>query len=64
MSKQSRTPDYNVKVLDKATNEKGRIGAGWINEDGSISIVLNTFVVITSSPNLVITLFSNDGKEV
>ncbi len=62
MSKQSRTPDYNVKAMNKATGEKARIGAGWLNEDNSISIVLNSFTIIESNPNLVITLFPYDRK--
>jgi len=59
----SRTPDYNVKAMNKATNEKARIGAGWLNEDNSISIALNSFTIIESNPNLLITLFPYDRKE-
>lgn len=59
----SRTPDYNVKAMNKATGEKARIGAGWLNEDNSISIVLNSFTVIEGNPNLLITLFPYDRKE-
>lgn len=50
-------PDYKLHALDKETQEKNRIGAGWINEDGSIRVKLDAFVVLQASPNLVLTLF-------
>ena len=63
MNKQSRTPDYNLKTLNKTTSEKCRVGAAWANEDGSISIVLNSFVVLPASKELEIRLFPYDGKK-
>lgn len=54
-----RSPDYIVKALDKSNDQrKGRIGAAWLNEDGSISISLDPFVVIDAS--LTINLFPKD----
>lgn len=56
----SRKPDYWVKALDKGVDTKkytAKVGAAWDNPDGSISIDLNPFVVLTASPNLVLTLF-------
>jgi hypothetical protein len=29
--------------MDKVTSEKGRIGAGWLEEDGSISVIIERF---------------------
>lgn len=52
-----RQPDYNVSCLNKQTEVKGKIGAAWINDDGSIRIVLDPFVVLPPSPVAVITLF-------
>ena len=52
-----RSPDYKVGCLNKVTNEKGNIGAAWINTDGTINIVLNNLVVLPASKDLVITLF-------
>lgn len=52
-----RKPDYWVKALDKGTNAKAKVGAAWANSDGSVSIDLNAFVVLTASPDLVVTLF-------
>lgn len=62
VNKVSRTPDFDVKALKKNTNEKARIGAAWANEDGSVSIVLDAFVVVPSSPDLIITLFPRKAK--
>lgn len=53
----SRTPDYDVKAMNKDTDEKRRIGAGWKNGDGSITIVLDAFTTLQSAPALIITLF-------
>ena len=58
----SRTPDYNVKAMNKTTGEKARIGAGWLNEDGTISIVLNPFTILESKPELLITIFPKDKE--
>lgn len=58
----SRAPDFDVKALRKDTDEKARIGAGWINKDGSISIVLDSFVVLQSHPKLIITCFPHKGR--
>lgn len=61
-SKISRTPDYNVKAMNKTTGEKARIGAGWHNEDGSISIVLNPFTQLVATPELLITAFPKEKE--
>lgn len=59
--KAGRKPDYRLKVLDKSTEQRGEVGAAWLNpNDDSITIVLNPCVMITSNPNQVLTLFSND----
>ncbi len=52
-----RKPDYNVSVLNKATEQRGPVGVGWLNEDGSISISLNMCVILRSDPDLVINVF-------
>lgn len=51
------SPTHHLKVLDKTTDERAKIGAGWLNADGSISVVLNPCVVIQNDKNLVYTLF-------
>lgn len=55
-----RLPDYDVKALNKATDEKSRIGAAWINPDGSIAVVINPFTVIRGGKDLLITLFPRE----
>lgn len=56
-------PDYRLHALNKESQEKNRIGAGWINDDGSISIRLDAFVKLEAGPNLVLTMFlENKGQ--
>lgn len=68
MTKQSyavgRKPDFLVKAMNKATSEKRKIGAAWRNKDGSISIDIDAFTVLTSSPDLVVTLFPIDRSPI
>lgn len=53
-----RKPDYNLGALDKTTDMKGKIGAAWVNPNGTVSIRLNPWVVLDgSNPELVLTLF-------
>ena len=60
----SRKPDWDLKAMVKDTDEKNRVGAAWSNENGSISIVLDPFIVLQSSKQLVLTLFPRkpDGQ--
>lgn len=60
VKKKGRTPDYKLKRLDKQTNERMKIGATWINQDTSITVVLDPGVTITGGPNVVFTLFPFD----
>jgi len=50
-------PTHTLKVLDKETNYKTVAGCGWMNEDGSVTIVLNPCVNLTYQKNLVMNLF-------
>lgn len=52
-----RKPDYRLAALDKETDDTDRVGAAWKNDNGSISIRLNTFVHLIGNKNLVLTLF-------
>lgn len=58
--KSPRKPDYNVKALRKDNGQKGTVGGAWVNEDRTISIILNDFVTLTQDGNLLITLFLKD----
>ena len=58
-----RKPDYNLGAMDKETDMKGKIGAAWINDDGSIGIKLNPWVVLDgANPNLTLRLFKNEQE--
>lgn len=52
-----RRPDYNLNALDKNTEQKGRVGAAWLNDDGTIRVKINPWVVLTGGDSLVLTLF-------
>lgn len=61
----ARTPEYTLAVIAPATNPaakqdtKGKVGAGWVEPDGSVSIKLNPCVVLSERDGLVIRLFPN-----
>ena len=59
----SRQPDYDLSYLNKSTNEKGRIGVGWENDNGSISVKLNVLVRLESDPDMVLTLFPRNKRQ-
>ncbi len=58
--KSGRPPDFNVSALVKSTDHKGRVGAGWVNADGTITVKLNPFVVLSAAQDTLITLFPAD----
>lgn len=54
-------PTHRLKVFNKKTEANNPdLGAGWLNPDGRITIVLNPCVVLTQSEDLVFTLFPID----
>lgn len=58
----SRKPDWDVRAMNKATDEKATIGGAWNNDDGSIAIILNPFVFLESKKELLVTLFPRREK--
>lgn len=58
MQPSGKQPDYDLVILRKSDQKKGKIGAAWKNEDGSISIVLNPLVQVTETSDLNIRLFT------
>jgi len=55
-----RRPHFDVCVKTKdgvVPERKGKIGAAWVQDNGSINIRLNTCVVLAESDNLIINLF-------
>jgi hypothetical protein len=59
----SRTPDYVVKAVDKESGRKMRVGAAWLNDNGTISIDLDVFVVLEGSRRPTINLFPWEESE-
>lgn len=62
----NRNPDYYLKVLDRHNENRGKVGAAWLNEDDSINIKLDLAVVLDyrDSDRFNIVLFPNEYKDV
>lgn len=58
-----RPPEYILKAMDKLTNDKSRVGAGWCEKDGSISLILDRFVTLSGRDSIVLKLFPNDYQD-
>lgn len=58
-----RKPDYNVRAKRKASGESSFVGAAWKNENGSISVKIDPFVVLKGETDLLITLFPRDRPD-
>lgn len=58
-------PTHSLKILDKSNSYRTEIGAGWLNKDGSITLVLNPAVVLDYEKQVdkVITLFPRDKEK-
>lgn len=59
MTRTVTKPTHELKAKDVETGDYGKIGVGWMNEDGSVSIKLSPCVTV-SYDNLkgkVLTLF-------
>jgi hypothetical protein len=64
-AKQSgRQPSHRLKVFDKTTGRSDRVGAGWQNADGTISVVINMNVVLSEATlaDRTLTLFPVDQE--
>lgn len=55
--KEPRKPDYRLRIKDKETSEPMTVGAGWKNEDGSISIQVSKLIKVELSEKVFVTLF-------
>lgn len=58
----ARKPDYTLSALNKKTDQRGPVGVGWIQPDGSIRIKINEFVVLAGGPDIVVTLFKKTDE--
>lgn len=59
---ETRPPDYILSVKDRETNVSTKVGAGWLNEKGHISVRINPCVVIDWKDDVFVTLFPNDER--
>jgi hypothetical protein len=57
-----RRPTHRLSVKSRTDRGQGVIGAGWMREDGSISISLNPCVVLSHDDDVMIFLFPNDEE--
>lgn len=57
-----RKPDFILQAKHKTTGRRNRkVGAAWRNAGGSITLHLEPFVVLECNPDVMLTLFPNDG---
>ena len=56
-----KQPTHRLCVKHRVTGATGVIGAGWLNEDGSVSLALDPCVVIAATDNVFLTLFPVDA---
>lgn len=58
-----RKPDFRLKAKSKSLNRQLEVGAAWKNPNGSITIQLESFVVLQNpSGDLLLTLFPASKK--
>lgn len=61
----SRTPDFVLKAWNKTTRRySSKLGAAWVNDNGSITIVLDPGVALSGGEDVSYPLFKWDEKEV
>lgn len=58
----SRRPDFDLSVFNKVTEARGKLGVGWEDPDGSITVRLNPCVVISDHTDLVFKLFPTSSR--
>lgn len=61
-----RRPDFRVLATTRPgviPKRAGVIGAGWQNQNGTVSIKLEPFVTISGADDLIITVFPKDREE-
>lgn len=56
-------PTHILSVKQRKGEGRGKIGVGWLNEDGSMSVSLNPCVVLSSNDDVIITLFPVDQEQ-
>jgi hypothetical protein len=62
MANGGRKPDFNLSAKPKDGRPGNKVGAGWINDDGSISIALNVGTTLSWNDELFIGLFPVENR--
>jgi hypothetical protein len=62
MANGGRKPDFNLSAKPRDGRPGNKVGAGWINDDGSISIALNVGVTLSWNDDLFLGLFPVEGR--
>lgn len=52
-----RKPDFIIRAKNKNGTQKGEIGAAWLNEDGSLFLKFNPYVVVPVGDDFAIAAF-------
>lgn len=56
-----RPPEYRLRAFNKVTGKATNVGAGWANENGSVTIVLDPFVVLKQRAAFSFHLYKTDA---
>lgn len=59
-SNAGRSPDFRLRAFDKVKEVGHTVGAGWLNEDGTVTIVIDPFVVLRPKKGYSFHLFPAD----
>ena len=62
--KKGRRPDYRLKAYEHSTKKSADVGAGWVGENGVISITLNLCAVLEHRHGITFNLFPVINDEV
>jgi hypothetical protein len=57
-----RPPDFRLRAFNKQTEKGHNVGAGWMSEDGTVTIVLDPFVVLRTKKDYSFHLFPADDS--
>ncbi len=62
----ARKPDFEISALLKGTKESLKIGAAWMNEDGSLHIKFSMFADLNTlrDPSVLVTAFDRREPKV
>ena len=59
----SKSPTHVLKVKQRDGKASGRVGVGWLNEDGSMTLSLDPCVVLSWKDDVMINAFPVEFRE-